>query len=43
MGHDYSNTITPDYEKGHYLKFEDRVSIKIYRQQVYSVYKVHVT
>ena len=33
MGHNYSTTITPDCEMGQHLKFEDRVSIKIYRQQ----------
>lgn len=37
MSHNYSTTITPDRERGQHLKFEDRVSIKIYRQQGYSL------
>lgn len=37
MGHNYSTTITPDCEMGQHLKFEDRVSIKIYRQQGHSL------
>ena len=37
MGHNYSTTITPDRERGQHLKFEDRISIKIYRQQGHSL------
>ena len=37
MGHNYSTTITPNRERGQYLKFEDRISIKIYRQQGHSL------
>lgn len=37
MSHNYSTTITPDRERGQHLKFEDRVSIKIYRQQGHSL------
>lgn len=37
MGHNYSTTITPDRERGQHLKFEDRVSIKIYRRQGHSL------
>ena len=37
MGHNYSTTIIPDRERGQHLKFEDRVSIKIYRQQGHSL------
>ena len=33
MGHNYSTTIAHDRERGQHLNFEDRVSIKIYRQQ----------
>ena len=33
MGHNYSTTIAHDRERGQHLNFEDRVSIKIDRQQ----------
>ena len=33
MSHNYSTTITPDRERGQHLKFEDRVTIKIYKKQ----------
>ena len=37
MGHNYSTSITPDRERGQHLKFEDSVSIKVYRQQGHSL------
>ena len=37
MGHNYSTTIAHDRERGQHLNFEDRVSIKIYRQQGHSL------
>lgn len=37
MSHNYSTTITPDRERGQHLKFEDRVSIKIYHNQGYTL------
>ena len=40
MGHNYSTTITPDCEMGQHLKFEDRISIKIYRQQGHSLISI---
>lgn len=32
MSHSYSTTFTPDRERGQHLKFEDRLSIKIYKK-----------
>lgn len=37
MDHNYSTTITHDRERGQHLNFEDRISIKIYRQQGHSL------
>ena len=37
MGNNYSTTITHDCERGQHLNFEDRVSIKIYKQQGHSL------
>ena len=37
MSRNYSTTITPSRERGQHLKFEDRVSIKIYRRLKYTL------
>ena len=37
MNRNYSTTITPSRERGQHLKFEDRVSIKIYRRFKYTL------
>ena len=37
MSRNYSTTITPSRERGQHLKFEDRVSIKIYRRFKYTL------
>ena len=34
MDQTYSTTFTPDRERGQHLKFEDRCSIKIYKNLV---------
>ncbi|MDO4204092.1 MAG: IS30 family transposase [Selenomonadaceae bacterium] len=37
MSRNYSTTITPSRERGQHLKFEDRVSIQIYRRLKYTL------
>ena len=37
MSRNYSTTIEPSRERGQHLKFEDRVSIKIYRRLKYTL------
>ena len=37
MSRNYSTTIKPSRERGQHLKFEDRVSIKIYRKLKYTL------
>ena len=37
MSRNYSTTIEPSPERGQHLKFEDRVSIKIYRRLKYTL------
>lgn len=37
MDHSNSTTLTPDRERGQHLRYEDRISIKIYRRLGYSL------
>ena len=40
MSRNNSTTITPSRERGQHLKFEDRVSIKIFKKLRYTLRKI---